>query len=281
MLTDDQRRRWREQGFFVIPEFADAATCALMIEETVEAIRADPPADHDGQPAYVTAAGLLVQKEGKVPHGAVRPEDLVSKVFNTHLSGAARDFALAPRAAAIVAALLETDVDVFQSMFILKNQGAWGQPWHQDSYYFNFDQQPQVGLWLALTESTRENGCLSVLPGSHVRPIEQHVPDRREGANQGYLEVLGLDDSAGVEVTMNPGDLLVFHSYLLHKSVDHRGGRPRAAMVYHYGRAGTRNLADASTRAVQDRVTKWVPAWREALQASRSTDLLTEDNLRL
>lgn len=270
MLTEDRRRSWGEQGFFVIPGFADADLCARMIEETVEAIRADPPADHDGQPAYATAGGLLVQKESKVPTGAVRPEDFVAKVFNTHLGGLARDFALAPRAAGIVAALLRADVDVFQSMFILKNQGAWGQPWHQDSYYFNFDQQPQIGLWLALTEATRANGCLSVLPGSHVRPIEPHVPDRREGANQGYQEVLGLDESDAVEVTMEPGDLLVFHSYLLHKSVDHRGGRPRAAMVYHYGRAGTRNLADAATRAVQDRVTKWVPAWRESLQADSS-----------
>lgn len=270
MVTEDQLRSWRGRGFFVFPGFADAAACARMIDETVEAIRADPPADHEGEPAYATAAGLLVQKEGKVPTGAVRPEDFVAKVFNTHLGGAARDFALSPGAAGIVAGLLQADVDVFQSMFILKNQGAWGQPWHQDSYYFNFDQQPQVGLWLALTESTRDNGCLSVLPGSHVRPIEPHVPDRREGANQGYLEVLGLDESDAVEVTMAPGDLLVFHSYLLHRSVDHRGGRPRAAMVYHYGRAGTRNLADAATRAVQDRVTRWVPAWRARASADMS-----------
>lgn len=131
-----------------------------------------------------------------------------------------------------------------------------------------------------LTDLTKENACLSVLPESHARPIESHVPDRREGANQGYLEVLGFDESASVEVTMNPGDLLVLRSYLLHKSVNHPGGRPHAAMVYNYGGAGTRNLADASTRVVQDRVTKWVPAWYEALQASRSIDVLNEDNLR-
>lgn len=108
----------------MVPGLADAATSALMIEETFEAIGADPPANHDGQPAYAMAAGLLVQKDGKVCHGAARLEDFVSKVFNTHLGGAPRDFALAPRAAGILAALLETDVDVFQSMFILKNQGA-------------------------------------------------------------------------------------------------------------------------------------------------------------
>lgn len=262
MVSNEQRQEWSARGFFIVNGFASLDQCKRLINESVSAIRADPPSAHPGEPAYATAAGLLVQKESKEPAGATNPEDFVAKVFNTHLAGEAQGFAIDPRAAAIVATLLGGDVDVFQSMFILKNRGAWGQPWHQDSYYFNFDQQPQVGLWLALTESTRENGCLSVLPGSHRRPIEPHVPDRREGANQGYLEVLGLDDTAAVEVTMSPGDLLVFHSYLLHKSVDHVGGNPRAAMVYHYGRAGTQNLADPATRALQDRVTRWIPAWR-------------------
>jgi ectoine hydroxylase-related dioxygenase (phytanoyl-CoA dioxygenase family) len=147
-------------------------------------------------------------------------------------------------------------------MFILKNPGAWGQPWHQDSYYFNFDQQPQVGLWLAISEATLENGCLSVMPGSHVQPVLEHIPDRRQGANQGYQEVLGLDDSGAVPVLMQPGDLLVFHSYLLHRSVDNIANSRRAAMVYHYGRAGTQNLALPAIQEMQARVTRWVPVRR-------------------
>lgn len=153
---------------------------------------------------------------------------------------------------------------MFQSMFILKNPGAWGQPWHQDSYYFNFDQQPQVGLWLAISEATLENGCLSVLPGSHGRSILEHHPDRRrEGANHGFMEVLGLDESTAVPVLMAPGDLLVFHSYLLHRSVDNQGGSRRAAMVYHYGRAGSRNLNPPEVQLLQARVTRWIPVRRE------------------
>lgn len=61
---------------------------------------------------------------------------------------------------------------------------------------------------------------------------------------------------------MRPGDLLVFHSFLLHKSVDHVGGRMRQAMVYHYARSGTRNRAPESVQAVQRRINHWLPAWR-------------------
>jgi len=263
MLTAENRTAWERDGFFLIRGFESPSTGDVMTLETLSEIRADPPSSHPGQPTYVTKTGLLIQPESKPTDGAIRPEELISKVFNPHLRGAAHDFAVSPRTAGIVAELLGGDVDVFQSMFIFKNRGAWGQPWHQDSHYFNFDPQPQVGLWLALTEATPENGCLSVLPGSHKQPVLPHVPDRRPGANHGYQEVLDLDEGHAVEVRMEPGDLLVFHSYLLHKSIDHRAGRARASMVYHYARAGTRNLADEAMQIMQRRVNIWIPAWRQ------------------
>lgn len=262
MLTADQLRRWDEDGFFIVEGFLDEGACRTISDETVAEIRADPPAAHPGEPAYATTSGLLIQPEARPTEGATAPEELVSKVFNPHLRGLAHDFAVSERAAGIVAELLGGDVDVFQSMFILKNRGAWGQPWHQDSHYFDFDPHPEVGLWLSLTEATPENGCLSVLPGSHKGPVLPHEPDRRPGANQGYLEVLGLDDDRAVEVRMRPGDLLVFHSFLLHRSVDHVAGRRREAMVYHYARAGAVNRAPESVQAVQRRINHWLPAWR-------------------
>ncbi len=38
---------------------------------------------------------------------------------------------------------------------------------------------------------------------------------------------------------MQPGDVLFFHSYLMHMSTDNVATERRAAMVYHYARAGT------------------------------------------
>lgn len=264
MLDEKQMASWDKDGFVLIRNFADPETGRRMEAETIAAIRAEPPSAHAGEAAYVLDNGMLVQPEAQVPPRAVDPEDFVAKVFNTHLEGTAHEFATSDRVGSIVASILGNDIDVFQSMFILKNPGAWGQPWHQDSYYFNFDQQPQVGLWLAISEATLENGCLSVLPGSHHSIVLPHVPDRRDGANQGYLEILGVDENEAATVLMKPGDLLVFNSFLLHRSVDNCGGSRRAAMVYHYGRAGSVNLASPEVRAVQARVTKWLKVRRSA-----------------
>ncbi|QMW22792.1 phytanoyl-CoA dioxygenase family protein [Sandaracinobacteroides saxicola] len=264
MLTEAEREAFDRDGFFLRRGFA--GTGEAMAAECITAIRADPPAAHAGEPAYATAEGLLVQPEAKPVAGAVNPEDHVSKLFNPHLFGATAAFSDDPRVGPMLSDLLGgADVDVFQSMFILKNPGAWGQPWHQDSHYFNFDQQPQIGLWLAISAATLDNGCLWVLPGSHRdRHLHAHAPDRRPGANHGYLEVEGLDERAAVPVTMEPGDLLVFDSYLLHKSSDNVADSRRAAMVWHYGRAGTRNLAPPAVAAMQARINIWKPVWRRA-----------------
>lgn len=262
MIDEAQHAAWREQGYFVIRGFADPQVGFAMEREMIAAIRADPPSNHRGRPSYATAGDLIIMPEAKASETARAPEDEISKVFNPHLAGTARDFALSARVADLVAPLLGDDIDVFQSQFIFKNAGAWGQPWHQDSYYFPFDCQPQVGVWLAISEATLENGCLSVLPGSHRGPIHAHHPDLRPGANQGYLEVLDQDFGAATPMVMEPGDLLVFHSYLLHRSVDNRSAGRRSAMVYHYGKAGTRPLSELS--AAQLRIHRWTPVRRAA-----------------
>ena len=65
------------------------------------------------------------------------------------------------------------------------------------------------------------------------------MPDRRPGANYGYFEIVDHDMSAAEPVLMDPGDLLVFDSHLMHCSTDNESDGIRAAMVYHYAAAGT------------------------------------------
>ena len=139
----------------------------------------------------------------------------------------------------LVRPLLGDDLDCFLSQFIYKHPGAMGQPWHQDAFYFPFDRGPQVGIWLAVTEARLENGPLWVLPGSHRERVHRVVPDERPHANFGYFEIVDHDFSGAQPVLMKPGDLLVFHAHLMHKSTDNDGDARRAAMVFHYGEAGT------------------------------------------
>jgi ectoine hydroxylase-related dioxygenase (phytanoyl-CoA dioxygenase family) len=160
----------------------------------------------------------------------------------------------------IAAQLIGPDIDVFLSQFIFKTSGAWGQPWHQDSFYFPFEPaRPVVGVWLAVTEATLRNGCLHVLPGSQTEPIHRHGPDSRPGANHGYFEIDDHDMSTAQPVLMDPGDLLVFDSHLMHCSTDNESDGIRAAMVYHYAAAGTVDHSEEFFPCLND----WVPARRQ------------------
>ena len=43
---------------------------------------------------------------------------------------------------------------------------------------------------------------------------------------------------------MDPGDLLVFDSHLMHRSTDNVSDGLRAAMVYHYAQASTKDAVE-------------------------------------
>jgi ectoine hydroxylase-related dioxygenase (phytanoyl-CoA dioxygenase family) len=237
---------YQRDGFVRIDGFAGTEFGDSMLADVVQVAR-QAAAGADVGPA-------LLLPEAQPGFAGDQPEDLLSKVFRLHRRPAFRDFLETPAVVEIVTSLLGPDVDCFLSQFIFKNPGAWGQPWHQDSYYFPFEPaRPIVGLWLAVTEATLENGCLHVLPGSNHEPVHAHGQDRRPGANYGYVEIVDHPMDAAVPVCMQPGDLLVFDSHLMHRSTDNVSRGIRAAMVYHCCVAGTVEREGSATRSlVQD-----------------------------
>lgn len=237
-LTDEQRAAYDEQGFVRIEGFADLATCAAMLDRVVELVRlADA-----GEPIREA----FVMMEGQADFAGRPPEDRVAKIFRVAREEVFAEFARRPEVLALVRDLVGTpEVSNFLSQFIFKNAGAWGQPWHQDSYYFPFDPaRPVVGVWVAVSEATLENGCLHVLPGSHTEPVHEHVPDQRPGALYGYVEIVDHAMDASTPVLMQPGDLLLFDSHLMHRSTDNVSAGLRAAMVYHYAATATRDRTE-------------------------------------
>lgn len=255
-LSTAQRRDWKEHGFFIVENFADEETCRSMQERVVElARRAD--AGESIQPAFI-------QAEQRISSQAVRPEEKVSKVFRIHREVPVfRDFACDPRLGDLMEDLLGPDIDCFLSQFIFKMPGALGQPWHQDAFYFHFDRSPQVGVWLAVTDAELQNGPLWVLSGSHEEPVHEVVPDAREYANFGYVEIVDHDTRAEEVVLMRAGDLLIFHSHLFHRSTDNESDQMRAAMVYHFASAATRDLSLEKVGFVLPN-TDWMPVRRRS-----------------
>lgn len=256
LLSASDSAAWDRDGYFLIKGFSSSESCDAMLQRAIELAR---EADGSG----VAGAAILHPERNLAdsvgPDAAA--EERVSKIFKIHRDSVFHNFATRPDLVALLQQLLDTDIDCFLSQFIFKNPSAWGQPWHQDGFYFPFDRAPQIGVWLAVTEATLSNGCLHVVPGSHREPLHKHFLDRRPDANQGYVEILDHDMSGEVPVVMAKGDLLIFHSHLMHRSKDNNSSKIRAAMVYHYAEQGTVDLADDPAP-----INDWMPVGETSIQ---------------
>jgi len=93
-----------------------------------------------------------------------------------------------------------------------------------------------------VTDAVESNGCLWVVPGSHMEHVHSVDRDQREHAQLGYIEI--FDYFAGEEgqrhaqqavpVRMRKGDVLFFDANIIHGSTDNTTAAPRATMLYHF-----------------------------------------------
>ncbi|MEX2511374.1 MAG: phytanoyl-CoA dioxygenase family protein [Cyclobacteriaceae bacterium] len=113
--------------------------------------------------------------------------------------------------------------------------GAW--EWHQDYGYWYQDGflfPYMLSVLTALTPSTKENGCLQVIKGSHkMGRIEHAFTGDQVGADLERVEAAKQRMDL-VYVEMNPGDTLFFHSNLLHRSDSNRSESARWSMISAY-----------------------------------------------
>lgn len=91
-------------------------------------------------------------------------------------------------------------------------------PWHHDNGVAlpEADEATILTIWMPLTEATVENGCLQVIPRSHLGDLAQHCP-RPRGAE---IPVRLIDTAAAVPLPMCPGSVLLMHQRTTHSSLD-------------------------------------------------------------
>ena len=69
-----------------------------------------------------------------------------------------------PRILDVVEDLIGPDILVWTGTFFIKEAGSpTFAAWHQDSTYFGLEPDEQVTAWVALTDASREAGCMEVL----------------------------------------------------------------------------------------------------------------------
>jgi phytanoyl-CoA hydroxylase len=127
--------------------------------------------------------------------------------------------------------------------------GAW--EWHQDYGYwykneFLFPDQ-MMSVMVAITEANKANGCLQVIRGSHkMGRVEHGFAGEQVGASQHYVD-LALQTMDLIYVELEAGDVLFFHSNILHRSEANLSERPRWSMISCYNRSSNIGYNESSS----------------------------------
>ncbi len=112
--------------------------------------------------------------------------------------------------------------------------------WHQDYSYWTRTQPMQhLSCWIGLDDSTRDNGCLHYVPGSHLWNL---LPVTGLAKDMKAIEaVLSAEQKKGfkpVAIELKRGEASFHHPLMVHGSFENSTHRPRRATVINVFRDG-------------------------------------------
>jgi chlorinating enzyme len=144
-----------------------------------------------------------------------------------------------------VEALIGPDILVWNTAVLAKKpQNADFVSWHQDIYYWGNHPDHVVGAWIAIADSTPENGCVQVIPRSHKEGVRRH--DDTFGADnmlsRGQKIVDAVDEGSAVDMALRAGEMSLHHTMTVHGSRSNRSGSVRMGFVITYMHPATKMI---------------------------------------
>jgi hypothetical protein len=156
----------------------------------------------------------------------------------------------------LVEPLVGEDIGLFGAGFVSKEPHTGrATPWHEDSAYFEghlsaYDRL--VTVWLALDESTRENGCMRVIPGTHRGGFSayEEVDQERNTFSTG---IAGVDESTAVDLELSPNECSLHDGRIVHGARPNTSAKRRAGYSIVYFPTDVHVDVDGMRRYMQGR----------------------------
>lgn len=158
-----------------------------------------------------------------------------------------RKLATHPRILDCIEALLGPDILLLATHFFCKyGQEEKFVAWHQDVTYWGLEPPVAVTAWYAVDDSDRENGCMRVIPGTHLSGIRAHGKAEQAGnllsINQ-EIQVLPEEQLTAVDLPLKAGQISLHDGALIHGSLPNRSPRRRCGLTLRYVPAFVRQIA--------------------------------------
>lgn len=230
--------RYRRDGCLVVPDLFTREDCRALRDEALAICRG----------RFGALQGYVEPKPGESDDTVMRRYMVaimvhkIPSLFSRRVGDA--------RILRVLNALIGPDVKAIHSQAFFKAPGMPGNGWHQDELFIPTRDRSLVTVWIALEDTSIENGCLRVFPGSHrpsvLWPMRRHNDPEVDRAEEAYGFPYAPGDAVAVE--LREGSALFFDGYLVHGSFPNRSqDRTRRALLYVYADAASPVMFDPTT----------------------------------
>jgi phytanoyl-CoA hydroxylase len=240
-LTAEQLNFYNREGYLVLPGLlnaADLAPARAAMEQKVDAIasellRAGLISDTLPSEPFETRLARLFENLGE------REFLLYGRSWRDRLPGYYHLMAN-PKILDVVESLIGPEIfanPVYNVRPKVPKVAAGIVPWHQDkSYWVGAKAAPVITVWIPLVDATFENGCLHILPRTHMRRVLGHHAETYSGT--AYTEVnakhIRPHLHEAVAVPLAAGGAIVFNDRLIHSSTANNSDHVRWSVDLRY-----------------------------------------------
>lgn len=143
-----------------------------------------------------------------------------------------------PKILNVVKSIFGPDILCWSTDLFPKNPGTGKScAWHQDSTYIGMNPPDALTVWVALTDSNEENGCVKYESGSHKKAQLPHTQTFKEDSMLLYgqeIPVENVDENKAVSAILRPGQASIHHVMTVHCSGPNNSSSRRIGIAVRY-----------------------------------------------
>lgn len=148
----------------------------------------------------------------------------------------------------LVEPILGPDIALFSTHFVCKPPFDGKRvPWHEDSAYWRkvLDPMDVVTVWLAIDDSTLENGCMSIIPRSHANGYSAYDPlPAGQQVFDSEIRRGEFDEGAAVPCILQRNQASLHHAKMIHGSPANPSAKRRCGYTMRFISTRTRYRSD-------------------------------------
>ena len=220
-IDDDQVTFFRERGYLVIDSITTAEEVGFLCQ-VYDRLFAERAGREEGN-QYDLAGTDEDDAPAKLPQ-IVNPVNYAPELADTQFR---------VNSAEVGRQLLGDEAE-FQGEHAIMKPPEIGEaaPWHQDeAYWQGAIEYDSLSVWMALQDTTVDNGCMQFIPRSHLRDVEPHHTIGHDPRIHG-LEVDEVDASQAVACPISAGGATIHHCRTLHHTGPNRTVMTRRAYIH-------------------------------------------------